>query len=62
MTPGIAALIGLTQHYLIGFLDPFVSLLEIQKLMYFLQEAGKPLKLRYMKAPSGPIPKTFVMC
>jgi hypothetical protein len=54
MTPGVAALIGLMQHYLIGFLDPFVSLLEIQKLVYFLQEAGEPLKLRYAKAPYGP--------
>ena len=54
MTPGIAALIGLMQQYLIGLLDPFVSLLEIQKLMYFLQEAGEPLKLHYTKAAYGP--------
>jgi hypothetical protein len=54
MTPGIAALIGLMHQHLIGFLDPFVSLLEIQKLVYFLQEAGEPLKLRYTKATSGP--------
>jgi hypothetical protein len=54
MTPGIAALIGLMQQYLIGLLDPFVSLLEVHKLMYFLQEAGEPLKLRYTKAPYGP--------
>lgn len=30
------------------------SLLEIQKLMYFLQEAGQRLNLRYAKAPYGP--------
>jgi hypothetical protein len=54
MTPGVAALIGLMQHYRSGLLDPFVSLLEIQKLVFFLQEAGEPLKLRYTKAPYGP--------
>ena len=35
-------------------LDPFVTLLEVHKLMYFMQEAGEPLKLRYAKAPYGP--------
>jgi hypothetical protein len=30
------------------------SLLEIQKLMYFLQEAGQPLRLNYVKARYGP--------
>jgi len=54
MTPGRAALIGLMQQYLRGLLDPFVTLLEIHKLMYFMQEAGQPLKLRYVKAPYGP--------
>jgi hypothetical protein len=41
-------------HYLGGLLDPFVTLLEVHKLMYFMQEAGEPLKLRYTKAPYGP--------
>jgi O-acetyl-ADP-ribose deacetylase (regulator of RNase III) len=54
MTPGRAALIGLMHRYLEGLLDPFVSLLEVHKLMYFLQEANQPLKLRYTKAPYGP--------
>lgn len=54
MTEGRAALIGLMQRYLGGLLDPFVSLLEIHKLMYFMQEAGQPLKLRYVAAPYGP--------
>ncbi len=31
-----------------------VSLLELHKLMYFLQEAGEPLRLKYVKAPYGP--------
>jgi len=54
MTVGRAALIGLVYRYLSGLLDPFVSLLEIHKLMYFLQESGEPLKLKYEKAPYGP--------
>lgn len=54
MTPGRAALVNLIHHYLGGMLDPFLTLLELHKLMYFLQEAGEPLKLRYVKAPYGP--------
>jgi O-acetyl-ADP-ribose deacetylase (regulator of RNase III) len=54
MTPGRAALVSLVQRYLSGLLDPFVTLLEIHKLMYFLQESGEPLKLRFIKAIYGP--------
>lgn len=54
MTPGRAALIGLMRRYLAGLLDPFVTLLEVHKLMYFMQEAGEALQLRYVKAPFGP--------
>jgi hypothetical protein len=54
MTPGRAALIGLIHRYLAGLLDPFVSLLEIHKLMYFLQEGGEPLRLKYQKDLYGP--------
>lgn len=54
MTAGRAALVGLMNHYLGGLLDPFVTLLEIHKLMYFMQEAGEPLRLRYKKGPYGP--------
>lgn len=54
MTPGRAALVELMHRYLSGLLDPFVTLLEVHKLMYFMQEAGEPLKLRYQKAPYGP--------
>jgi len=35
-------------------MDPFVTLLEIHKLMYFMQEAGERLRLNYVKAPYGP--------
>lgn len=54
MTPGGAALVGLMDRYLAGLLDPFVTLLEVHKLMYFMQEAGEPLELRLTKARSGP--------
>jgi O-acetyl-ADP-ribose deacetylase (regulator of RNase III) len=54
MTAGRAALVGLMDRYLSGLLDPFVSLIEIHKLMYFLQEAGEPLRLKYVKAHYGP--------
>ena len=54
MTPGRAALVELMHRYLSGLLDPFVTLLEVHKLMYFMQEAGEPLRLKYMKAPYGP--------
>jgi O-acetyl-ADP-ribose deacetylase (regulator of RNase III) len=54
MTPGRAALVGLMQRYLSGLLDPFVTLLEVHKLMYFMQVAGEPLSLRYQKALYGP--------
>ncbi len=54
MTVGRAALLGLMSRYLLAVMDPFVSLLEIHKLMYFMQEAGEELRLRYQKAPYGP--------
>lgn len=54
MTAGRAALVGLMNRYLAGLMDPFVSLLEIQKLMYFMQEAGENLNLRFAKHHYGP--------
>ncbi len=54
MTPGRAALVELMRRYIAGLLDPFVTLLEVHKLMYFMQEAGEPLRLNYRKAPYGP--------
>ena len=54
MTPGRAALIGLARRYLAGMMDTSISLLEIYKLMYLLQTAGEPLRLRYKKGPYGP--------
>ena len=41
-------------RYLRGLLDPSISLLEVHKLLYFMQEAGEPLRLRYKQATYGP--------
>ena len=54
MTAGRAALVMLMSRYLEALLDTDISLLEVHKLLYFLQEAGEPLKLRYVKAHCGP--------
>lgn len=54
MTPGRAALVGLMQQYLTAMMDTSITLLEVHKLMYFLQAAGQPLKLRYSKGHYGP--------
>lgn len=54
MTPGRAALVELMNRYASGLLDPAITLLEVHKLMYFMQEAGESLRLKYVKAPYGP--------
>lgn len=54
MTAGRAALVGLMRRYLAALMDPSISLLEVHKLMYFLQCAGEPLRLKYRKAHFGP--------
>lgn len=54
MTVGRAALLGLMRRYLSAVMDPTVTLLEVHKLMYFMQAAGEPLRLNYQKAPYGP--------
>ena len=59
MTRGRASLITLMQRYLDGFLDPTISLLEVHKLLYFLQESGEPLRLNYEKAEYGPYAKNL---
>ena len=41
-------------RYIRALLDPFVTLLEVHKLMYFMQLAGESLRLNYAKAPYGP--------
>lgn len=54
MTAGRAILVELMARYLSGLLDPIISLLEVHKLMYFMQETGEPLKLKYAKGHYGP--------
>lgn len=54
MTIGRAVLLSLMHRYLQAVMDPFISLLEMHKLMYFMQESGENLKLRYAKAVYGP--------
>ena len=54
MTTGRAALVELMNRYAQGLLDPVITLLEVHKLMYFMQVAGEPLRLSYVKAPYGP--------
>jgi len=54
MTKGRAVLVALMDRYLAGVMDPWVTLLEVHKLMYFAQESGEPLRLRYAPAHYGP--------
>ena len=54
MTAAHAVLVRMIDRYVAGLLDPFASLIEVQKLMYFMQEAGQDLRLTYKKAPYGP--------
>jgi O-acetyl-ADP-ribose deacetylase (regulator of RNase III) len=54
MTPGRAALVELVYRYLAGLLDPFITLLKVHKLMYFMQESGANLRLQFKPGPYGP--------
>ena len=55
MTKGRAAMIGLMRKYRAAAMDPFVTLLEIHKLMYFMVAFGEPIKnMKYRKGPYGP--------
>lgn len=52
MTPGRAAVVWLLSRYLAP--GESASQLEVQKLSYFLQEAGEALKLQFSKQQYGP--------
>lgn len=52
MTPARALFVKLLEQY--AMLEYTCTLLEVQKLAYFLQEAGEPLRLRYKAAHYGP--------
>lgn len=54
MTAGRATLVQLMHQYNRALLDPYITLLDVHKLMYFMQIAGEPLRLRFMKGPYGP--------
>ncbi len=54
MMPARAGLVFLMQHHFSDPLSTSISISEIHKLLYFLQEAQEPLGLRFIKAPSGP--------
>lgn len=54
MTPGRAALLGLMRRYMVPLMDDAVTLLELHKLMYFMQEAGESLRLTFVKGKYGP--------
>lgn len=52
--PGHAALVSRMHCYLSGAMSNDVNLLEVHTLMYFMQEAGEPLKLHYEQGVYGP--------
>jgi O-acetyl-ADP-ribose deacetylase (regulator of RNase III) len=54
MTPSRASMILLIDEYLSTLMEPIITLLEVHKLMYFMQEAGEPLRLEYSKNTYGP--------
>ena len=57
MTMGRAALLSVLERYALpGYR---LSMLEIQKLAYFLQTAGEPLKLNFVKQQYGPYAETL---
>lgn len=57
MTAVRAALVKVMSIY--GELDYELSHLEVQKLAYFLEEAGEPLNLRFVKQVYGPYSDTL---
>ncbi len=55
ITKGRAAVLGLINRYLVPGFDYPASLLEIQKLVYFLTEAGEELnQVKFVKSHYGP--------
>jgi O-acetyl-ADP-ribose deacetylase (regulator of RNase III) len=57
MTPGRAAILKVLELY--QALNYGLSRLEVQKLAYFLQEAGEPLNLKFEKNKFGPYSDTL---
>lgn len=57
MTPGRAAVVAVMSRYAVAGYG--MTLLEVQKLLYFLQEAGEDLKMPFAKAAYGPYADTL---
>jgi hypothetical protein len=41
-------------RHLEGLIFPYVGLMDVQRLLYFLQESGEPLNLEFIKGAYGP--------
>ena len=54
MTTRRAVVVALVDRYWKGLCDPFVTLIDVHKLMYFMQAAGEPLDLKFKKYHYGP--------
>jgi hypothetical protein len=60
MTPGRAVVLGLMERYLVPGFDYLLSLLEVQKLVYFQMEAGEPLRqMVFTRGEFGPYADTL---
>lgn len=59
MTQSHATLLTLMNRYVEPLIDDEVTLLEVHKLMYFMQEIGQPLKLDFVKGKYGPYAKNL---
>ena len=49
-----AALVQLMDRYVRGLMEPYVTLLEVHKLVYFLQNSGLNMRLKFVKGHYGP--------
>ena len=55
LTPSRAALVLVMDRYVRGLMEPLiVTLLEVHKLVYFLQNAGLKMRLKFVKGHYGP--------
>ena len=54
MKVGAAALVMLLERYRQALLDPFATVPDAHRLMYFLEAAGEPLQLSFREQPYRP--------
>ncbi len=57
MTHGRASILALLEHY--QAISNELTMVAVQKLVYFLQVAGEPLRLNYVKGRYGPYSETL---